>query len=90
MSCQLETCEKLFVKLGLYWRSALIGFIALLSLGAGAWTWTWAEWKQGQAEQNTRIINLESAFNDITVVRSQTTVIIANQEKILKELSRRK
>ena len=85
----LDTCEKLFVKLSLYWRSALIGFIALLSLGAGAWTWTWAEWKTSQSSQDREIAEMQAAFNDLSFIRSQANEILENQKVIIKYLGKR-
>ena len=85
-----ENCERIFVRLSAYWRSALFGFLAILSLGSGVWAWTWAETKASNAEQNTRINSLEAGFNDIAVVRGQANEIIANQKMILKLLARTK
>jgi len=86
----LEQCERIFVKLAMYWRTALIGFVALLTLGGGVWAWTWAEVQQSQNEQDDRIEQIEAAFNDIAYLRSQSNEILENQRIIIKYFERRK
>jgi hypothetical protein len=88
--CNMEVCEELFVKLTVYWRSALIGFIALLSLGGGVCCWTWAEIGSDQSRQDSQIRELEAAFNDIAFIRSQANEILDNQHMIIKYLERKK
>ena len=83
MTCSVEVCEKLFVKLGLYWRSALIGFIALLTFGGGVWCWTWAEIKADQALQNQQIHEVQAGLNEIAYLRSQSNETLENQKEIL-------
>lgn len=80
----LEECEKIFVKLASYWRSALIGLITLLGLGAGVWTWTWAEVKSDQSRQDKQIEEIQAAFNDIAYLRSQSNEILDNQKLIIR------
>ncbi len=88
-SCSLEVCEKLFLKLTIYWRSVLIGFLGLLTLGSGVWCWTWAEIGADQLRQDARIEEIEKAYNDIAFVRTQADEILTNQKKIIKYLERK-
>ena len=88
--CDMEICEKLFVKLTVYWRSALIGFIALLSLGGGVWCWTWAEVAGQQANQDALIRDLQAAHNQISFIRVQADEILTNQKKIIAFFEREK
>jgi len=88
--CKLDVCERLFVKLSLYWRSVLIGFLALVSLGSGVWTWSWAEVKQSQSAQDERIHELEAGLNDISFIRSQANEILDNQRVIIKYLEKKR
>lgn len=88
--CKLEICERLFVKLSLYWRSAIFGLLTLLSIGSAVWAWTWSEVKQASASQNERIEQIEAAFNDIAYLRSQSNEILSNQKVIIKYFERKK
>jgi len=83
MACDFETCEKLFLKITMYWRSMLFGFLGLLTLGSGVWAWTWAEVTAKQDHQDYRIEQIEKAFDDIAFVREQSDDILDNQKKII-------
>jgi len=88
--CKLDICERLFVKLSLYWRSAIFGLLTLLSIGGAVWAWTWKEVKQDNALQDVRIEQIESAFNDIVYLKSQSNQILENQKVIIKYFERKK
>jgi len=89
VKCQLDVCEKLFVKLSIYWRSAIFGLLTILSLGAGVWCWTWAEWKDIQKIQDMKIAEMQEAFNDVSYLRGQANEILENQKIIIKYLQKR-
>lgn len=90
MECQMDTCEKLFVRLSLYWRSAMIGLLAMLSIGGGVFAWTWAEWKQDQTMQDKKIDELQAAYNDVSFIRIQADEILANQKLIIRYVTGKK
>lgn len=86
----LEQCEKIFLRIATYWRSALIGFVGLLGLATGVWAWTWKQMETRDAALEHRMQYIEASLNDISYLRSQSNEILENQRLILKYFEKKR
>ena len=88
--CQFDNCERIFVKLSLYWRSALFGFLTLLTVSSGVWAWSWKEFKDSQIAQNIAITEIRESLNDIANLQVQIKEISDGQKQMLRYLEQRR
>lgn len=85
-----DQCERIFLRIAQYYKSAIAGTIIAAGLMSGVWCWTWAEVKSYNTKQDERIEQIEAAFNDIAYLRSQSNEILDNQKVIIRYFERTK
>lgn len=84
--CTIDECKEIFLLIGTYYKSALVGGIILLGLILSLWTWSYAEYKSGQKEQDARIAAFEAFENDVAFLKSDANEILQNQKMILEKV----
>jgi hypothetical protein len=87
-ACAIEECRKIFLELSKFWKLCLIGLVSLLGMYGGAWAWTWKEMRDDQVRQDKAIEEMQSAFDDVRFLRTQSDEILDNQKEIIKYFER--
>jgi hypothetical protein len=83
VQCSIDECKMIFLRLSVYYKSALIGGVILLGLILGLWTWSYAQYKDDTKIIGSRIERLESFVNDVQFLRQSSDRILVNQNQIL-------
>jgi hypothetical protein len=84
LDCSIESCKDIFLQLGQYYKSAVIGGIVLLGLVLGLWTWSYAQYSAGEKIQNEKLYTMEKFQAEISFIRSDAKLILENQMDIKK------